>query len=148
MQALYQVSILLVLNFCGESILNLKQDGMEQANMVKNSLIFNGFVFCQIFNEFNARKPDEFNVFAGVMKNHLFVGIVGTTFVLQVIIMEFLGKFTSTVRLDWKLWLLSLAMGLFSWPLAVLGKLIPVPKTPLAKVFIKPYQHCIASRNA
>lgn len=27
--------------------------------------------------------------------------------------MEFLGKFTSTVRLDWKLWLLSLAMGLF-----------------------------------
>lgn len=48
LQALYQVTILLVLNFWGESILNLKQDGTEHANMVKNSLIFNGFVLCQV----------------------------------------------------------------------------------------------------
>ena len=38
----------------------------------------------QIFNEFNARKPDEMNVFSGVSKNPLFVAIVGVTFVLQV----------------------------------------------------------------
>ena len=38
----------------------------------------------QIFNEFNARKPDEMNVFSGVTKNYLFMGIVGSTFVLQV----------------------------------------------------------------
>ncbi|XP_017258402.1 calcium-transporting ATPase 9, plasma membrane-type isoform X3 [Daucus carota subsp. sativus] len=147
-QAIYQILILLVFQFHGESILNLKDDGTGHANKVKNTLIFNGFVFCQIFNEFNARKPDEMNVFTGVLKNHLFVGIVGATFVLQIIIVEFLGKFTSTVKLDWDLWLLSLAMGLFSWPLAALGKLIPVPKTPLAKVFSKPYRRLIASRDS
>ncbi|GFY97327.1 autoinhibited Ca(2+)-ATPase 9 [Actinidia rufa] len=82
-QALYQVSILLVLNFFGKSILNLN-DSMEHANQLKNSLIFNAFVLCQIFNEFNARKPDQVNVFSGILKNRLFVGIVGTTFLLQV----------------------------------------------------------------
>lgn len=38
----------------------------------------------QVFNEFNARKPDEMNVFKGVLKNRLFVSIVGLTVVLQV----------------------------------------------------------------
>ncbi|XP_027167823.1 calcium-transporting ATPase 9, plasma membrane-type [Coffea eugenioides] len=147
-QALYQVGVLLVLHFCGKSILNLKHDDTGHANMVKNTLIFNAFVLCQICNEFNARKPEEFNVFTGVTKNHLFTGIVGTTLVLQIIIVEFLGKFASTVRLDWKLWLVSIAIGLFSWPLAIIGKLIPVPETPLAKILSKPYQRLVAARKA
>ncbi|KAL3528503.1 hypothetical protein ACH5RR_007825 [Cinchona calisaya] len=146
-QALYQVGVLLTLNFCGKSVLNKDDDG-GHANMVKNTLIFNAFVFCQIFNEFNARKPEEFNVFTGVTKNKLFTGIVGTTLVLQIIIIQFLGKFTSTVRLDWQLWLVSIAIGLFSWPLAIIGKLIPVPETPLAKILSKPYQRLIAARDA
>ncbi|KAL8256676.1 hypothetical protein R6Q59_028717 [Mikania micrantha] len=165
-QALYQVAVLLVLNFRGTAILNLKKD--ERGNAVKNTLIFNTFVLCQIFNEFNARKPEEVNVFSGVTKNHIFLGIVGTTFMLQVItllcklqhriqlvtlfmkqvmIIQFLGKFTSTVRLGWNLWVVSIVIGIFSWPLAMMGKLIPVPRTPLARVFSKPYQRCIASRN-
>ncbi|BAS77262.1 Os02g0176700 [Oryza sativa Japonica Group] len=54
------------------------------------------------------------------------------TFVLcQVIIIEFLGKFTSTVRLSWKLWLVSVGIGFVSWPLAFAGKFIPVPRTEL-----------------
>ncbi|KAG5036370.1 hypothetical protein JHK86_017210 [Glycine max] len=95
----------------GRSILP-KQDTKADAFQVKNTLIFNAFVLCQIFNEFNARKPDEMNVFRGVTNNKLFMGIVGVTFILQIIIIEFLGKFTSTVRLDWKLWLASLGIGL------------------------------------
>lgn len=38
----------------------------------------------QIFNEFNARKPDQINIFDGVIKNKLFIGIVGLTLILQV----------------------------------------------------------------
>ncbi|KAL2462421.1 Calcium-transporting ATPase 9 [Forsythia ovata] len=147
-QASYQVVILLVFNSHGKSILDLKHDQIEHVNTVKNTVIFNGFVLCQIFNEFNARKPDEINVFKGVTKNHLFIGIVGTTFVLQIIIIEFLGKFTSTVKLNWKLWLVSFVIGIFSWPLAAVGKLIPVPKTPLAEVFTKSYQKCVAACNS
>ncbi|MCD7471685.1 Calcium-transporting ATPase 10, plasma membrane-type [Datura stramonium] len=136
-QALYQVTVLLILNFRGKEILHLEHETNERAIEVKNTLIFNAFVLCQVFNEFNARKPDEINVFKGVHKNRLFVSIVGLTVVLQVIIIFFLGKFTSTVRLSWQLWLVSIAIGIISWPLAALGKLIPVPEKPFGEYFSK-----------
>ncbi|CAN1780226.1 Calcium-transporting ATPase 9, plasma membrane-type [Linum perenne] len=82
--AMYQVVVLLVLNFSGISILGLEHDSKPHAIIVKNTMIFNTFVLCQIFNELNARKPDEMNVFRGVTKNKLFMGIVGFTFILQV----------------------------------------------------------------
>ena len=38
------------------------------------TMIFNAFVFCQVFNEINSRKLGEyeFNVFAGFFNNFLF----------------------------------------------------------------------------
>lgn len=92
----------------------------------------------QIFNEFNARKPDEKNIFGGITKNRLFMGIVAVTLVLQVrlfrlplfsswasyllhclifcfyvqiLIIQFLGKFASTTRLNWKHWIISVVIG-------------------------------------
>ncbi|XP_022565214.2 calcium-transporting ATPase 8, plasma membrane-type isoform X2 [Brassica napus] len=131
-QAIYQVSVLLVLNFRGISILGLQHEVPAHATRVKNTIIFNAFVLCQAFNEFNARKPDEKNIFKGVIKNRLFMGILVITLVLQVIIVEFLGKFASTTKLNWKQWLICVAIGVISWPLALVGKFIPVPKTPLS----------------
>ncbi|GLT28687.1 hypothetical protein SLA2020_035990 [Shorea laevis] len=131
-QAIYQVTVLLVLNFRGKSLLHLEHDSVDHANKVKNTLIFNSFVLSQIFNEFNARKPDEMNIFEGLTGNYLFMGIVFITVVLQAVIVEFLGKFASTVKLSWKLWLVSIAIGFISWPLAFIGKLIPVRETPLS----------------
>ncbi|GMH16066.1 hypothetical protein Nepgr_017907 [Nepenthes gracilis] len=147
-QASYQVIVLLVLNFYGKNLPFIKGHGWEQETKLKNTLVFNAFVLCQIFNEFNARKPDEFNVFNGVTKNRLFMGIIGFTVVLQIIIIEFLGKFTSTVRLSWQLWLISVALGLVSWPLAAVGKLIPVPHTPLSKIIRKPFRRCRTASRA
>ncbi|KAK4756478.1 hypothetical protein SAY87_006605 [Trapa incisa] len=141
-QATYQVCVLLVLNFCGKNIFNLNDKPTEYANKVKNTMIFNTFVLCQIFNEFNSRKPEEINVFMGVTKNNLFMAIIGMTVVLQIIIIEFLGKFTSTVRLSWPLWVVSIAIGIVSWPLAIAGKFIPVPDTPLAKMCVEPFKRC------
>ncbi|XP_071680354.1 calcium-transporting ATPase 5, plasma membrane-type-like [Lolium perenne] len=97
----------------------------------------------KIFNEFNAREPEEKNVFRGVTRNHLFMAIVGITTVLQTLIVEFLGKFFGTVRLGWKLWLLSVAIGAVSWPLAYLGKSIPVPARPFQDYF----KHCFSGRR-
>ncbi|XP_009128346.1 calcium-transporting ATPase 10, plasma membrane-type isoform X1 [Brassica rapa] len=133
-QAMYQVTVLLVLNFRGISILHLKSN--PNPERVKNTVIFNAFVICQIFNEFNARKPDEINIFQGVLRNHLFVGIICVTVVLQVVIVEFLGTFASTIKLDWEMWLVSIGIGSISWPLAVIGKCIPVPETPVSQYFI------------
>ncbi|KAF3601537.1 hypothetical protein F2Q69_00037648 [Brassica cretica] len=148
-QSFYQVAVLLVLNFAGLSVLGLSQDSNHaHAVEVKNTMIFNAFVMCQIFNEFNARKPDEMNVFSGVSKNPLFVAIAGVTFVLQIIIVTFIGEFAHTVALSWQLWLASIVIGLVSWPLAVVGKLIPVPRTPMSVYFKKPFRKYSASRSA
>ncbi|CAD6262405.1 unnamed protein product [Miscanthus lutarioriparius] len=133
--ALFQVSVLLTLNFKGVSLLQLKNDDTAHADKVKNTFIFNTFVLCQVFNEFNARKPDELNIFKGISGNHLFIGIIAITVILQALIVEFLGKFASTVKLSWQLWLVSIGLAFFSWPLAFVGKFIPVPRRPFREFF-------------
>jgi len=134
-QAFYQVTVLLVLTFKGNDILDLKHDKTARANKVRNTVIFNAFVFCQIFNEFNSRKPDQINIFRGLRSSHLFVGIISFTLVLQVLIVEFAGKIASTTPLNWKKWLICIVIGFISWPLAAIVKLIPVPETPLFDYF-------------
>ncbi|KAJ6892964.1 calcium-transporting ATPase 9 plasma membrane-type protein [Populus alba x Populus x berolinensis] len=89
-------------------------------------------------------KPDQINVFKGVTKNRLFMGIVGFTIILQIILIEFTGDFTTTVRLNWKQWLICVAFGIVAGLLLRLEKLLPVPKTPLSKHFRKPFRR---SRN-
>lgn len=118
-QALYQVTILLMFQFRGSSIF-----GVEEK--VKNTIIFNCFVFCQVFNEFNARRLEEKNVFVGLHKNKLFLGIIGITIVLQVVMVEFLKRFANTVRLDWAQWVACIGIASLSWPIGWLVKCIPV----------------------
>ncbi|RVX21755.1 putative calcium-transporting ATPase 13, plasma membrane-type [Vitis vinifera] len=93
-QALYQIAVLLTLQFKGESIFGVSKK-------VKDTLIFNTFVLCQVFNEFNARELEKKTIFKGLHKNKLFLGIIGITIILQVVMVEFLKKFADTERLDW-----------------------------------------------
>lgn len=128
-QALYQIVILLSLQFKGEEIFNVSEK-------VKDTLIFNTFVLCQVFNEFNARKLEKKNVFEGIHKNKLFLGIIGITIVLQVVMVEFLKKFADTERLNWGQWGACIGIAAISWPIGWLVKYIPVPEKPLSS-FLK-----------
>ncbi|XP_008645774.1 calcium-transporting ATPase 5, plasma membrane-type-like [Zea mays] len=47
-QALYQVAILLLFNFDGVRILRLQNESRSDAEKIKNTFIFNTFVFCQV----------------------------------------------------------------------------------------------------
>ncbi|GKV48369.1 hypothetical protein SLEP1_g55193 [Rubroshorea leprosula] len=123
-QAFYQVAVLLILQFRGESIFNVTE-------AVNDTLIFNTFVLCQVFNEFNARKLEKKNVFKGIHKNNLFLGIVGMTIVLQVLMVEFLKQFAGTERLNWGQWGACIAMAIASWPIGSIVKCIPVPERPI-----------------
>ncbi|KAI3937314.1 hypothetical protein MKW98_001885 [Papaver atlanticum] len=123
-QALYQIFVLLILQFKGNVIFGVNED-------VKNTLIFNTFVLCQVFNEFNARKLEKKNVFEGILKNKLFLGIIGITIVLQVVMVEFLKKFADTERLNWGQWGACIGIATISWPLCWVVKCIPVPEKPL-----------------
>ncbi|XP_054820520.1 putative calcium-transporting ATPase 13, plasma membrane-type isoform X1 [Prosopis cineraria] len=123
-QALYQITILLTLQFKGEAIFRVSSE-------VNDTLIFNTFVLCQVFNEFNARKLEKKNVFKGIHKNKLFLGIIGITIVLQVLMVEFLKKFADTERLNWGQWGACILMAAISWPIGWVVKFIPVPRKPL-----------------
>ncbi|XVE73050.1 hypothetical protein DITRI_Ditri11bG0086700 [Diplodiscus trichospermus] len=122
-QALYQIVILLILQFQGESIFNVSEE-------VNDTLIFNTFVLCQVFNEFNARKLEKQNVFKGILKNRLFLGIVGITIILQVVMVEFLKKFADTEKLNLWQWGVCILLAAFSWPIAWFVKLVPVSDKP------------------
>ncbi|KAF5736792.1 putative calcium-transporting ATPase 13 plasma membrane-type [Tripterygium wilfordii] len=123
-QALYQITILLILQFKGESIFGVTEK-------VKDTLLFNTFVLCQVFNEFNARKLEKKNVFEGIHKNKLFLGIIGITIALQVIMVEFLKKFADTERLNWGQWGACIGVAAMAWPIGWVVKSVPVPEKPI-----------------
>lgn len=79
-----------------------------------------------MFNEINSREMEKINVFRGIFSSWMFIGIIVVTVAFQVIIVEFLGNFASTVPLSWQLWLLSVVIGAICMPLAVVIKFIPV----------------------
>jgi Ca2+-transporting ATPase len=114
----------LTLQFKGETIFGV-------TSKVNDTLIFNTFVLCQVFNEFNARKLEKKNVFEGILKSKLFLGIIGVTLVLQVVMVEFLKKFADTERLNWREWIICIGFGAVSWPIGFVVKLIPVSDKPL-----------------
>ncbi|KAM1874304.1 hypothetical protein ACFX13_008044 [Malus domestica] len=129
-QALYQIAILLTLQFSGDSIFNV-------TDAVNDTMIFNTFVLCQIFNEFNSRSMEKQNVFKGIHRNKLFMGIVGTTIVLQFVMVEFLKKFADTERLTLLQWVTCIGIAAVSWPIGWIVKLMPVPDEPFFKTIKK-----------
>merc|ERR1719421_547263 len=64
------------------------------------TLLFNVFVWMQIFNEFNSRRLDNTpDCFSGVLSSKIFIGVIIATVVVQYIFIEFGGEFTKTTPL-------------------------------------------------
>ncbi|KAF5938196.1 hypothetical protein HYC85_025702 [Camellia sinensis] len=122
-QSIYQLAVLGVLYFDGKNLLRLEG---SDASDVLDTLIFNTFVFCQMFNEINSRDIEKINVFRNMFNSWIFIAVMSSTVTFQVIIVEFLGAFASTVPLSWQFWLLSILIGSVSIPVAVVLKCIPV----------------------
>jgi Ca2+-transporting ATPase len=80
----------------------------------------------QVFNEVNSREMEKINIFRGIIGNWVFLGVITATVVFQVVIIEFLGTFASTVPLSWQLWLVSVGLGSISLIIGAVLKCIPV----------------------
>jgi Ca2+-transporting ATPase len=73
-QSIYQVIIILIFHFLGRSILGL--DNSTYSGKVVTTLVFNAFVFAQIFNSANCRRLDnKLNIFEGISRNWYFIAI-------------------------------------------------------------------------
>ncbi|TKY67943.1 putative calcium-transporting ATPase 11 [Spatholobus suberectus] len=125
-QSIYQIIVLLVLKFRGEQILKLNG---PDATLVLNTVIFNTFVFCQVFNEINSRDMEKINVFQGMFSSWVFLIVMAATICFQAIIVQYLGAFAQTVPLSRELWLASVMIGVVSLVVAVVLKCIPVPSS-------------------
>jgi len=74
LQSVYQIVIILVFHFLGVQILGLEQS--EESEAIVKTLVFNSFVFAQIFNSVNCRQLySQLNVFEGILKNRYFLVI-------------------------------------------------------------------------
>lgn len=57
LQAAYQICVLLVLNYHGESILQLGNETKEHAVDIKNTMVFNAFVLGQVSRDTKFAPP-------------------------------------------------------------------------------------------
>lgn len=85
------------------------------------TMIFNLFVWLQVFNQFNARKikDKEYNVFSGLMNNCWFIAIALITVVVQICVIFFGGKPLRTVPLtmDQQIFTIGISAGIIPWHL-------------------------------
>lgn len=90
-------------------------------------MIFNTFVFMQVFNEINARKikSTEYNVFEGFFNNFLFLLIEIITITVQIAFIHFGGRALKVTRLSVNQHLICALIGLFSLVVGFICKLLP-----------------------
>lgn len=122
-ESLYQLAITLLLHFGAKNILSY-QSAREQAQVP--TLVFNTFVWMQIFNQWNNRRLDnKFNIFEGITRNWFFIGINVIMIGGQVMIIYVGGKAFNVVRLNGAQWAYSIVLGFLSIPIGACIRLIP-----------------------
>jgi Ca2+-transporting ATPase len=127
-QSVYQLAITFMLYYGSpHGILPLPGDDEPDREVIA-TLVFNTFVWMQIFNQWNNRRLDnQFNIFEGLSKNWFFIGISAIMCGGQVIIIFFGGaafKISSTPPTP-TLWGIAIVLGLLSIPVGVIIRLIP-----------------------
>ncbi|KAF2838811.1 calcium-translocating P-type ATPase [Patellaria atrata CBS 101060] len=122
-QAIYQLVVTFILHFKGGDILSYTSD--DEKKMLP-TLVFNTFVWMQIFNEVNNRRLDNrFNVFEGIHHNYFFIFINCIMVGGQIMIIFVGGQAFSVTKLNGPLWGYSIALGALSLPMGVIIRLVP-----------------------
>ncbi|PLW11274.1 hypothetical protein PCANC_13254 [Puccinia coronata f. sp. avenae] len=89
------------------------------------TLVSNAFVFCQIFNQFNALVLDHsFNFFQGILMNYYFKAIFMIMRGGQTSIVEVGGAAFQVTSTGWRDWLSSMIIGVVLLPLKAMIKLV------------------------
>ncbi|RCH80981.1 hypothetical protein CU098_000579, partial [Rhizopus stolonifer] len=121
-QALFQIAINLILMLHGPALFGLAQDDTK----VLRTMVFNVFVFLQVFNELNCRRIDDrINILRGVTHDHIFLAIQALVVVSQFLIVQYGGLAFKTVPLTSVQWLYTIGIGSLSIPAGILIRLLP-----------------------
>ncbi|KAM0188584.1 hypothetical protein ACHAPI_010518 [Fusarium lateritium] len=124
-QAICQLAITFLLNFGGKKLLGWYDNSEHDAKQLK-TLVFNTFVWLQIFNEINNRRLDnKLNIFEGLQRNLFFIVINLIMIGGQILIIFVGGDAFEIVRLNGKEWGLSVGLGAISVPWGAVIRLCP-----------------------
>ena len=124
-QSIYKLALCFTLYFAGNGLLNLNaQDETEQLEL--DTIIFNTFVWMQIFNELNCRRLDNrLNIFEGLHRNYWFLAINFLMVGGQVLIIFVGGAAFHVTRLNGAHWAVCIICGLICIPWAAALKFVP-----------------------
>ncbi|KAJ6118387.1 hypothetical protein N7471_013854 [Penicillium samsonianum] len=127
-QTVYKLAVIFMLYFAGDQILSpqLDSNNLELRAKQLSTVVFNTFVWMQIFNEFNCRRLDnKFNVFEGMLKNYWFLGINAVIVGGQIMIIFIGGQAFRVTRINGVLWVVCLICAVGCMPWAMILRLIP-----------------------
>mmetsp|Transcript_11064 Transcript_11064/g.26862 ORF Transcript_11064/g.26862 Transcript_11064/m.26862 type:complete len:1179 (+) Transcript_11064:172-3708(+) len=102
--------------------------GGEESATQHYTIVFNVFVFLQVFNEVNARKiHNELNMFQGIMYNNMFLIVLFGTIIVQILLVQIPGLNTAfgCTDLDVYQWLVCIGLGFTSIPINFLIHFLP-----------------------
>ena len=125
--AIFQLCSLLALLYAANLI--PWTTGLVAAQSAKHyTIVFNTFVWEQLFNELNARSIDDHqNIFSGLFQSYIFIAVLVISAGLQAIIVEFGGAAFKVEPLSWDQWLFCIAIGSLELPIGVFLRTLPVP---------------------
>ncbi|OAX32357.1 calcium ATPase [Rhizopogon vinicolor AM-OR11-026] len=133
LQSVCQITVTLLFHFLGVKILGFEETSGN--NTIVQTLVFNTFVFAQIFNSLNSRRLDrKLNIFEGMLSSWYFMTITLIEIAVQVIIVYIGGTAFQVTRIGGREWGISLALGFVSIPLGALIRLLP--NRPFESLFI------------
>lgn len=124
-QAIYQLVVTFVLYFAGTRILGYDANNATQ-QLELDTMVFNTFVWMQIFNEFNNRRLDnKFNIFEGIHRNKFFIGITILMVGLQVLIIFVGGAAFEIKPINGVQWAICVVSAFLCLPWGILIRLFP-----------------------
>ncbi|KAK5583190.1 hypothetical protein RB653_004781 [Dictyostelium firmibasis] len=135
-QAALQLAVLFTILYQGHNIFD--HFTPSHFTITKNgihhyTLVFNCFVFLQLFNEINARVlGNRTNPFKNFFNNPIFIAVMIFTLGVQIIFVTFGGQATSTDSLYIIEWICCVVVGAISLPVGLLLRKIPISE-PVVK---------------
>ncbi|TDH65546.1 hypothetical protein CCR75_005690 [Bremia lactucae] len=135
-QSIYQLVVLLAIVFAGEKWFEIpsgrRPDLPEETKddpTIHMTIVFNTFVWAQLFNELNCRKiHDEINIFSGITKNRVFLYVCVLQVALQYAMVQHTGDWFKCKPLSASQWFACIALGFVSMPLGLLLRSISMTK--------------------
>ncbi|OAQ34441.1 PMCA-type calcium-translocating P-type ATPase [Linnemannia elongata AG-77] len=148
-QAIFQIILNLSLLHFGAQLFHLQstdEDGnvyVSPHNLkVLRTMIFNTFVFLQVFNELNCRRIDDsLNIFKNLHNNKIFILVQAVVVGGQYVIVTFGGQAFKTVPLNGNQWLTTLLIGSLSLPVGLFLRLLPSYLIPESVLSHKSEEH-------